>query len=300
MPETTTLDARSLFDPEFVESVQRLKILARRVARGGAHGEQRSRDLGSGIEFRDFRPYSAGDDLKAVDWNIYRRLGRVFLRLFEELEDLPVYLCVDASRSAFLEDTPRIVAGLRTAFALTAIALQQHDRVGLMAFGDDLDVVLRPQSGKARLMRFGEAMAGLTPRGNTNFERSFRRLETLALRPGLVVVLSDFYDPAGLEAVENSLKRLRHKLLLVPLRRESDANPNVQGDLELVDCESGVTTEVSVTPELLTRYRAAQERFETGLAETARKRGWGLLRVDADAEITPQLSTLFETGSYLV
>lgn len=300
MPETTTLDARSLFDPAFIESVQRLKLLARRVARGGTHGEQRSRDLGSGIEFRDFRPYAPGDDLKAVDWNIYRRLGRVFLRLFEELEDLPVYLCVDTSRSAFLEDEPRVVAGLRTAFALTAIALQQHDRVGLMAFGDQMDVVLRPQAGKGRLMRFGEAMAGLTPKGPTNFVDSFRRLEALNLRPGLVVVISDFYDPAGLAAVEASLKRLRHKLLLVPLRRASDADPRIEGDLELVDCESGATTEVSVTPDLIARYREAQERFENGLAESARRRGWGLLRIDCEADVVPQLSTLFETGSYLV
>jgi uncharacterized protein (DUF58 family) len=300
MPETTTLDARSLFDPAFVESVQRLKILARRVARGGNYGEQRSRDLGSGIEFRDFRPYSVGDDLKSVDWNIYRRLGRVFLRLFEEMEDLPVYLCVDASRSAFLEDDPRIVAGLRTAFALTAIALQQHDRVGLAAFGEDLEMVLRPQSGKGRLMRFGESMAALEPRGRTDFESSFRRLEAMSLRPGLVVVISDFYDPQGLAAIEASLKRLRHKVLLVPLRRASDADPTLQGDLELVDCESGVATEVSITPDLLTRYRAAQARFESGLADLVKRRGWGMLRLDCDADVVPQLASLFERGSFVV
>ncbi|MEZ6195392.1 MAG: DUF58 domain-containing protein [Planctomycetota bacterium] len=110
MPDTTTLDARSLFDPDFIAAVQRLKLVAKRVARGGKHAEQRSRDLGSGIEFRDYRPYSAGDDMRAIDWNIYRRLGRVFLRLFEEIEDLPVYLCVDTSTSAFLEDSPRVAA----------------------------------------------------------------------------------------------------------------------------------------------------------------------------------------------
>ena len=77
-----------LFDPAFLESLQHLRLIARRVPPGGRFAEHLSRDLGPGIEFRDFRPYVPGDDLRAVDWNIYRRLGRVFVRLYEELEDL--------------------------------------------------------------------------------------------------------------------------------------------------------------------------------------------------------------------
>ena len=96
-----------LFDPAFLEAVGRLRLVAHRVARGGRPAEQRSKDMGAGIEFRDFRPYSPGDDFRAIDWNIYRRLGRVFLRLFEELEDLPVYLAPDVSQSLFLESPPR-------------------------------------------------------------------------------------------------------------------------------------------------------------------------------------------------
>ena len=127
-----------LFDPDFLESVQRLRIVARRVPRGGRHAEQRSRDLGHGIEFRDFRAYTPGDDLRAVDWNVYGRLRKVFLRLYEELEDLPVYLLVDVSASMFHETPPRARAGLRTALALAAITLGQHDSVGVFPFSDDL------------------------------------------------------------------------------------------------------------------------------------------------------------------
>ena len=84
------IDTSELFDPEFLESLGHLRLVARQVPRGGRFAEQRSRDLGSGIEFKDYRPYAPGDDLRGVDWNVYRRLGRVFLRLFEELEDLPL------------------------------------------------------------------------------------------------------------------------------------------------------------------------------------------------------------------
>ena len=100
-----------LFDGEFLDKVQRLRLVARRVAPRGRFAEQASKDRGSGLEFQDYRPYVPGDDLRAIDWNVYRRLGRVFLRLFEELEDLPVYLLPDISGSAWMEDPPRARAG---------------------------------------------------------------------------------------------------------------------------------------------------------------------------------------------
>ena len=287
-----------LFDPEFLAAVSRLRLVARRVARGGRPAEQRSADLGSGIEFRDFRPYTPGDDFRAIDWNIYRRLGRVFLRLFEELEDLPVYLTVDLSDSAFHEEDPRARAGMRTAFALASIALSQHDRVGLFPFGEDLEIALRPQSGSGRSMRFAQALSKMEARGTTDFRRSFRRFQGLGMRTGLLVVISDFFDPAGIEAIREALGSQRHRLLLVPLWRATDRDPGVTGDLELIDCESGRTEDVSVTPAILEKVRQAHDTFHHELNDFARRRGAGLLRIDCDAPLIPQLADLFEGGRY--
>lgn len=294
------MDVNELFDPEFLESLSRLRMLARRVARGGRHAEQRSLDLGTGIEFRDFRPYSPGDDFRAIDWNIYRRLGRVFLRLFEELEDLPVYLLPDVSRSMYLEQPPRARAGLRCGLALASIALNHHDTVGLFPFSDDLAIALRPQGGKGRLMRFAEAMAAQEPGGVTSLESSLRRFSALKLRSGLAVIISDFFDPDGVESVIAALKTLRHKLLLVQLVRDVDRDPKVTGDLRLLDCETGTTEDVSATAAVLNHYREAYDRFQERLSEFVRQRNAGLLRLDVDAEVVPQLATLFETGSLAV
>ena len=86
------LSKEQVFDPAFLASLSHLRLVARRVPRDGRFAEQLSHDLGHGTDFRDFRPYAVGDDFRAIDWNIYQRLGRVFLRLYEELEDLPLYL----------------------------------------------------------------------------------------------------------------------------------------------------------------------------------------------------------------
>ena len=294
-----------LFDAAFLEAAQRLRLVARRVAPRGRFADQRSRDRGAGLEFQDYRPYAAGDDLRAIDWTVYRRLGRVFLRLFEEHEDLPLYLLPDVSGSAWVEDPPRAVAGLGACLALAAVSLGQHDSVGVFPFADDLQVLQRPTSGKGRLMELASRMAtGISPpegRSGTDLRQALKRFRALGLREGLVVVVSDFFDPAGLEAATEALGGLRHRLLLVQLVRAADRDPIGAyggGDLRLVDAESGEAHDVSLDAAALQRYQARYDAFAEGLAALARRRGAGLLALDADAPVVPQLATLFENGRF--
>ncbi|MEM1448113.1 MAG: DUF58 domain-containing protein [Planctomycetota bacterium] len=292
-----TLEQGQIFDAAFLEAAQRLRLVARRVAPRGRFAEQKSRDRGSGLEFQDYRPYVSGDDLRAIDWTIYRRLGRVFLRLFEEHEDLPMYLLTDVSRSAWIESPPRAVAGLRASLALAAISLGHHDSVGVFPFSDDLQVLQRPTSGKGRVLELARRMARVERGGETDIKKALRRFRALGLRRGLVVIVSDFFDPGGVDAVHDALRGLNHELLFVQLVRASDRDPRAEsGDLRLVDCETNEAHDVSVTPQVLERYRAAYDRFSEGLAALARRRGAGLLALDADADIVPQIASLFENG----
>lgn len=313
------LSARAdLFDTAFLEAAERLRLVAQRVAPRGRFADQRSRDRGAGLEFQDYRPYVAGDDLRAIDWTVYRRLGRLFLRLFEEHEDLPLYLLPDVSRSAWLERPPRARAGLRAALALAAVSLGQHDSVGVFPFGDDLEVLQRPTSGKGRLMQLASRMTKIEPMGGTDLRTSLKRFRALGLREGLCVVVSDFFDPGGLAAVEEALRAVRHKLLLVQLVRKSDRDPRPPqratarvgqtspaagprgGEVRVIDCESGQAHDVALTPAVLARYRAAYDRFNEGLAAFARSRRAGLLALDVEGDIVAQLATLFENGRRVV
>lgn len=294
---------QELFDPAFLEAAQRLRLVARRVAPRGRFADQKSRDRGAGLEFQDYRPYVAGDDLRAIDWTVYRRLGRVFLRLFEEHEDLPLYLLPDVSRSAWVEDPPRAVAGLRACLALAAVSLGQHDSVGVFPFAAELDVLQRPTSGKGRLMELASRMATLAEpageRGRTDLVTSLKRFRALGLREGLVVIASDFFDPGGLEAITAALRGLRHKLLLIQLVRAGDRDPMVAygaGDLRLVDAETGEAHDVSLTADVVARYQRRYDAFAEGLSALARSRGAGLLALDADAPVVPQIARLFENG----
>ena len=297
-------DTFRLLDPNFLQQARSLRIVARRVAPAGRWAEHRSRDRGQGMEFRDYRPYSPGDELKSIDWNVYRRLGRVVVRLFEEMEDLPIYLLPDLSHSMWDENPPRAVTAMKIAIAFAWIGLDQHDRVGMFPFGDDLNMTVRPTSGRGRLNLLAEALTRIAEtsqesKTGTNLATSLSKLRGLGLRQGLVVIVSDFFDPTGTDAMLTELKRLRHRPLLVSVARNEDREPTIRGDVRVRDCETGDTQDVSVNEEVLQKYTQAYDQHFGQLQAFTSSRSGGFLALDHDQEIMQQLAALFERGSFV-
>lgn len=297
-------DDFNLLDPEFLERARALRIIARRVAPAGRWAEHRSSDRGQGLEFRDYRPYSPGDELRSVDWNIYRRLGRVVIRLFEEMEDLPIYLLPDLSYSMWQEESPRAVVAMQAAIGLAAIGLDQHDRVGIFPFSDELDVSVRPTSGRGRVTLLADALTRIargarTRKSGTDLVAAASRFRGLGLRQGVVVVLSDFFDPRGADAVLRELKRSRHRPLLVAITRQQDRSPELRGDVRVRDCETGEVEDVSVTDAVLRRYRDAYDRHFEQLRTFVTQRRGGWLEIDADVDVMEQLAKMFEGGRFV-
>lgn len=297
-------DTFNLLDPKFLERARALRIVARRVAPAGRWAEHKSRDRGQGLEFRDYRPYSPGDEMRSIDWNIYQRLGRVVIRLFEEMEDLPIYLLPDLSHSMWNEENPRAIVAMQAAMGLAAIGLDQHDRVGIFPFGEQLDASVRPTSGKGRLNVLADsltriAMTARESKQNTDLAGSLARFRGLGLREGMVVVLSDFFDPKGASAIIKELKPSKHRPLFVPIVRSEDREPALQGDIRVKDCESGAVSDVSVNSAVLQRYRDAYDMHFELLQTFVRQRQGGWLTIDAETDVMDQLASLFEGGRYV-
>lgn len=296
----SALTFEELFDPDFLARLQQFTLSVARADKGGRLADQKTPARGQGLDFADFKPYVAGDDLRAIDWNIYQRLGRVFVRVFEERQDLPVYVLLDVSRSMFVEEKPRIHAAQQVALALSAVALGQHNSVGLFPFSDALTIQAKGMSGKSNLARVVRALASWQAGGGTALGQAAERLAAMRLRQGLVVVISDFFDEAGLDSVLGSLALLRHRLLLVQLMRPEDAdpmlNPAFTGDLVIEDEENGTLLDVTVTPQLIEAYRAEYRAFNAQLTGFATQRGAALTQIDAGRDVLDQLQDLFKAG----
>ncbi len=285
-----------LFPADFVAAVSRMRLNVGQVQRGGRHAEHGSAQLGAGMEFRDFRSYMPGDDIRRIDWNLYLRSGRLFLRLFEEERDLPVYVLLDCSDSMFFEDPPRANVAKQAAAVLIGAALNQHDKPALYPFGATLNEgfpsIKHPRSLPATL----ERLAKIGPSGPTDLRAVLHRLNALRLRKGLVTIISDFFDPAGVEALVKSMRGMQHKLLLVQLCRESDAVPQLDGELLLADCETGDDVRVTVTPKAVETYQQAYTGFQDQLLEFATKRRAGYITLNADGDVLDQFMNMFAGG----
>jgi len=297
-----TATAAELFDPAFLRALEGLRILARSVPAGGRHAEQRSRARGQGQEFTDVRPYVPGDDFRTVDWHVFQRLDKVFVRLFLQDEDLPVYFLLDQSASMARGPTlgagpDRSVIARRAVAALAYVALAHMDRIAVYPFASEPLRPLPGTSGKNAFQRLLAYLAALPAQGTTPLVEALQQFGARRLRRGLCVVVSDGFDARGPEAVQQALRRLPHRVLLLrPVHAGEERPEHLRGELRAVDCESGDHQELAVDDALLDRYAAAYREFADSLAAAALARGGGCLAMRSDQPLVPQLATLFSSG----
>src|SRR5689334_23651644 len=150
--------------PDFLKKLERLRLVAKRLAWSAAKGEHPSVRRGFSLEFSDYRKYQTGDDLRYVDWNIYRRLDRLWLKLFTAEEEMNIYLLVDASRSMAEGDPPKLDYAKKVAAALGYIGLKNLDKVGGAGFSEDLIAPLSLGRGKKQILAFFNFLTALAGR----------------------------------------------------------------------------------------------------------------------------------------
>lgn len=295
-------DSRSLFDASFLRSLEALRMVARRVPAGGRLAEQASKAMGAGVEFTDVRPYVPGDDIRAIDWNLFQRFDKAFLRLFLHEEDLPVHVLLDESASmevpplGLSEPRNKTMTALRAVAALSYVAAEHLDRVGITPFADEVRAGLRGISGSASFHRLLAWLAARTASGRTGLVAALRELGHRRVRRGLLIVVSDFLDPRGSDAVVKALRSLPHTLCLVQIAHPGEERPELSGELELEDSETGERLPLFVDSDALERYREAYDGHREALRSLAKSRRGHFITVRTDEPVVPQIAKLFEHG----
>jgi len=275
-----------LLDPAFLRRLEQLQILTRKVFRGRVKGERRSRKKGQSVEFADYRDYVRGDDTRFIDWNIYGRLEKLFLKLFLEEEDLAFYLIVDASQSMmFGEPMSKFDYARRVAAALGYVALSNQDKVGVSAFSSNLKDVYRPARGKGQLPKLLAFLRGLQPGTTTSLTQACREFVTRHKQSGIVVIVSDFLDDFGYEEALKHFFLRSYDVYVIQVLSEEEKNPEVQGHLELLDAETQERQEVTVSDGLLKQYRRTLETFCGGLRDWCTSRGMNYLATSTGVPI---------------
>jgi len=236
-------------------------------------GERKSRRRGSSVEFAEHRNYTVGDDLRHIDWNVYGRLDKLFLKLFLEEEDLHVYTLLDTSLSMDFGTPTKLHYGKQVAAALAFIGLVNHDRVIMDTFATKLDQGIPSVRGRSQMWRVIDYLEHLAASGASDLKAAAREFAIRHAGKGVVVVISDFMDKHGYEDALRYLLARKMDIYVLHLLSQEEVEPELVGDLRLVDVEDEDVAEITMSAPLLKRYKDNLNTFVGGLKEWCTRRG---------------------------
>jgi uncharacterized protein (DUF58 family) len=286
----------SLLTPELLRRLEQFQLLAARRAKSSSKGERRSKARGQSVEFADHRSYVPGDDFRYLDWNLFGRLDRLFLKLYEEERELPVRIFLDASESMTFGEPRKFDFARQVAAAIGYVALCGFDRVSVIPFPNlanggtsNLELAargaLRSVRGKKSSMQFFQNMNVLTASGGADLNETLRRGALEARHTGLAIVLSDFLDPAGYEAGLTALVGRGFQVNAVQILAPEELAPTTFGDLRLVDSESGGLQEVTFGRYRMKSYQQTVQNFIQRLREFCTKRGMNFFMAPSNMDL---------------
>jgi uncharacterized protein (DUF58 family) len=278
-----------LIDNALMARIGQLDVVSRKIFSGKIQGERRSKRRGQSVEFADFRPYVHGDDLRFIDWNIFGRLDRLFLKIFLEEEDLSLVIAIDTSASMDWGDPSKLVFAQRLAMALGYIGLVNHNRVSLAAFGGEGGLQkLSNLRGRRKTAEMGRWLLDLKPGGPGTFEESMKQLALARQGRGVMLVLSDFLFKDGYEKGLRYVAGRGYDLWCMQTLAPQEIDPGAHGlvgDWRLTDMEDRDEAEVTASPALVEQYRANLGAWCAQLRDFSVRRSIMHMVVDTSTDI---------------
>jgi uncharacterized protein (DUF58 family) len=275
----------TVFDEGFLRQLERLLLLLRAPVRGGLKGGRRSVKRGQSVEFADYRDYSLGDDLRQLDWNVYARLEKLFVKLFVEEEDVTITILIDASASMASGRPEKLLFAKRAAAAIGYIGLASEDRVAVSALGGRSSRRQTPLRGSGRVFRLLANLSAIkTADGPTDLVAAARHAAAQLHGRGVVVLLSDLLDPSA-ERVIRELAATRSELIILHILSPAELDPDLEGDLRLVDAETGEGVDVTADLPTIDAYRNRLAAWKESLSTLAARRQASYLDLSSETPL---------------
>ncbi len=248
-------------------------------------GERQSAKRGYGQDFLDYRDYGPGDDPRYVDWNAAARTNKLFVRVYHEERDIKLVLVIDTSESMNFGLPSRLHFAAQLAAALGFVALCGNDRVTVQPFSVALGPTLPPLRGKSAAPRLFAYLQALTAGGGTSIEASLHRLAVQLSAHSTVIIISDFFDGSWRKGAA-ALRSRGHNVTALHILLDEELQPELTGDLTLIDSETAAFVNVTVSPGLLSRYTNALQSYRNDCARWCSDHGvqYLLLRNTDDLE----------------
>ena len=282
-----------LLSPDLIARLSQVDVASRKIFAGKLKGERRSKKRGESVEFADHRPYAIGDDLRHIDWNIYGRLDRFFMKLFMEEEDLSLHIVLDCSASMDCGTPNKFFAIQQYAMALGYIGLANLNRVAVTAIArrDDpsdpaatvpIAGAIRDLRGKRRTHDLARFICAQTPDDSTNFTEACKRIAMSRRGKGVMVVLSDFFMKEGYESGLRLLVGRGYDVFAIQVLAPQEVEPDITGDLQLRDIEDNDMAEVTISAPLIRKYKENLSAYCQGLRDFCARREITAMTIQSD------------------
>jgi uncharacterized protein (DUF58 family) len=256
-----------LFNAEFLGRLRTLFFKLRKRRQLQRRGIHPTPAAGFTREFKDHRRYTAGDDYRAIDWRLYARLDKPFIRIFEEVQEFHVHILLDRSRSMLEPYSDKRITTLRVAAALAYLALLSQHRVSVLSLGDALRRETQPLKGQGHVHELLTQLAALEFAGTTDLTGSLRQFRPSRDRRGLVFIVSDLFGHSPEVATEALLQATRWpaETHVIQVLHPQEMRPEIEGEIRLIDVETREVRRIWMTKRELARYAAAFKEFMEGI-----------------------------------
>lgn len=291
----------ALFDPAFLGRLRVLLLKLRKRRLLQKRGATSTPAAGFTREFKDHRPYISGDDFRSVDWRLFARLEKLFIRIFEEVQEFHLHLLIDTSMSMKRPHPGKRQTALRLAAALAHLGLAGQHRVSLMRLGDTVSQLHPPVKGQGNIHRLLSLMAGLEFGGTSDFETSLGRWRADRSKRGMVFVISDFFgrDLHQAERAVEAAGRWDAETHFVQILDPAEINPDLEGEWKLIDVETGEQRRFFLNRRDRDRLHQEIESYLRHLETSALRREINLVRWTTDQDFEEMFVRLLARGSAL-
>ena len=280
----TASTQQPLFDSAFLRKLDRLALLTRRPMAGDMQGERRSPRRGSSVEFADFRRYVPGDDIRQIDWNLYARMERFFLKLMVAEEELTIHLLVDNTGSMDWGEPNKFEYARRVAGAFGYIALTSLDRITITAFAAGAAKQMPGVRGKRGALPLFDFLQKLPAGAGGSLLATCRRYIQTARNAGPLLLCSDLLDPDWEEALR-ALTARPFEITIVHVLAPQELRPEIDGDFRLVNAEGGDPIEITADLDVLRQYDERLRSWRAEIESFCRGRGINYIFADTSVPI---------------
>lgn len=284
--------AEELLDPAFLRELEALRRRMEIRARSGAAGERLASRRGSSVEFQEHRPYAPGDDPRRIDWMAYARSGEPMIKLFRAEEDVVVRLLVDRSASMGFGEPSKLHLARKLAAAVGYLSLARLERAQLVEAAPSRTLVRPPVRGRASLPELLRTLGAMEAEGAVDLARAIDGALRQSLRPGMLVVFSDFFDAGPVLGALGRARAAGHDLALMQVVLPEEQSPTLEGDLLLEDSETGETIELTADADALDAYARRFAGLCEELRAFARRQGATYVRVIAGESLEDAIRRL--------